>query len=75
MGYKKKGSQASLRASGGVATALLVAAALMGGPYHSIGLALALGALYSLRPHLLFTSKVNAPLCVHAVRDTKLLTL
>ncbi len=43
MGYKKKGSTASLKASGGFAAVLVLAGYLIGGPYNAIGLGLALG--------------------------------
>jgi len=42
VGYKKKGSTASLKASGGFAAALVVAGYLIGGPYTTVGLGLAL---------------------------------
>ena len=44
MGYRKKGSKASLKASGTVAALLLAAGYLMGGPYATAGLVIALGA-------------------------------
>ena len=43
MGYKKKGSTASLKASGGFAAVLVLAGYLIGGPYTTVGLGLALG--------------------------------
>ena len=49
MGYRKKGSKASLKASGSLAALLLAAGYLMGGPYATAGLALALGAYFTTR--------------------------
>ena len=43
MGYRKKGSTASLKASGAVATVLLIAGILTGGRFNRAGLILALG--------------------------------
>lgn len=43
MGYRKKGSLTSLKASAAVAGVLLLAAALIGGQYNTAGLLLALG--------------------------------
>ena len=43
MGYRNKGSTASLKASGAVATVLLIAGILIGGPFNGAGLSLALG--------------------------------
>ena len=47
LGYRKKGSKASLKASGSFAALLLAAGYLMGGAYASAGLAIALGKLSS----------------------------
>jgi uncharacterized membrane protein (UPF0136 family) len=44
MGYKKKGSKASLIASGTIGSALVIAAILMSGGTSTQGLVLALGA-------------------------------
>ena len=43
MGYRRKGSKASLKASGTISALLLAAGYLMGGPYATAGLVIALG--------------------------------
>ena len=48
MGYRKKGSTASLKASGAVATVLLIAGILIGGRFTGTGLILALGKCNSV---------------------------
>lgn len=51
MGYRKKGSKASLKASATIAALLLAGGYLMGGPYATAGLVIALGI--SLRTHII----------------------
>ena len=45
LGYKKKGSVASLKASGVVAAAHLGAALLLGGPYTPVALSVVIGRI------------------------------
>jgi len=60
VGYKKKGSTASLKASGGFAAALVVAGYLIGGPYTTVGLGLALGeCLDHELAHFLSSSRLH----------------